>query len=46
MPAFASDAVSQACRYGCSETDLMEFIGRKNAERGGFAKGLIYEGDE
>lgn len=33
-------------QYGFCEAELMEVVGRKRAERGGFAEGLFYEGDE
>jgi predicted house-cleaning noncanonical NTP pyrophosphatase (MazG superfamily) len=35
-----------AARYGCGEAELMEVVTRKRTERGGFAEGLFYEGDE
>jgi predicted house-cleaning noncanonical NTP pyrophosphatase (MazG superfamily) len=35
-----------AAQYGCGEAQLMEVVARKRAERGGFAEGLFYEGDE
>jgi predicted house-cleaning noncanonical NTP pyrophosphatase (MazG superfamily) len=38
--------IAIAAQYGCGEEELMEAIGRKRSERGGFADGLFYEGDE
>lgn len=34
-----------ARQYGCEETELQEILDRKRAARGGFTKGLFYEGD-
>lgn len=34
-----------AGQYGCGENELHEIVGQKRAARGGFTKGLFYEGD-
>ena len=33
--------IALAAQYGCDETELMEVIATKRAERGGFAEGLF-----
>lgn len=35
-----------AAQYGRDAVELMDVVARKRAERGGFASGLFYEGDE
>ena len=35
-----------AAQYGFEEAQIMDSVARKREERGGFAAGLFYEGDE
>ena len=35
-----------AVQYGFDEAEVMDSVARKREERGGFADGLFYEGDE
>ena len=37
--------IALAGQFGCDESELMELVARKRADRGGFFKGLFYQGD-
>tara|TARA_R100000789_G_scaffold98887_1_gene103808 strand:- start:6391 stop:6708 length:318 start_codon:yes stop_codon:yes gene_type:complete len=37
--------IAIAKQHGCAETELMELVARKRADRGGFSTGTFYEGD-
>lgn len=37
--------ITLAGHYGCDESELMDIVARKRADRGGFVKALFYEGD-
>lgn len=38
--------ITLAAMYDCDESELMAIVERKRTERGGFAKGLFYQGDQ
>lgn len=37
--------IALARQYDCTEVELQQIVARKRAARGGFTKGLFYEGD-